>query len=160
MRRLFDMKRLRQDMGMRQSEFARILDIPQSSISSMECGKTKVSKIYIEKLAIALAVPNIEDYYNEYPDVHIHNEGIVGDNNGYNAYNSTAPAPAINEGLILSRLAVLERDLAKLVERTERYEQRYEEVREKNERLHRQLTAFQVLCTRNNIDFDHILNIE
>ena len=79
----FDLKKFRQSMGLKQSELAAILGLPQSSISSMESGKTQVSQVYINRLVEKMGITNIEEFYYDASEcVSIHNEGNVGDNNG------------------------------------------------------------------------------
>ena len=156
----FDMKKFRRTFGLKQSELAAILGLPQSSISSMESGKTQVSQVYINRLVEKMGITNIEEfYYDATESVNIHNEGNVGDNNGYNNYkNVVTPAPT--DGILLTKMAVFERDLATLKEQFVKKDTRCDELQEEVMRLNRQLTAFQVLCARKGIDFEHILEIK
>ena len=156
----FDLKKFRQSMGLKQSELAAILGLPQSSISSMESGKTQVSQVYINRLVEKMGITNIEEfYYDASKSVSIHNEGNVGDNNGYSNYkNVVTPAPT--DGILLTKMAVFERDLAELKEQLIKKDNRCDELQEEVMRLNRQLTAFQVLCARQGIDFEHILEIK
>ena len=57
-------------------------------------------------------------------------------------------------------MAVFERDLAELKEQFMKKDKRCDELQEEVMRLNRQLTAFQVLCARKGIDFEHILEIK
>lgn len=156
----FDLKRLRLSKGLRQSEMAAILGIPQSSISAMESGKTQVSQVYINKLVEKLAISNIEEFYYDVDEsVNIHNEGYIGDNNGYNNYkNVTASTSA--DAVMITKISVMERDLGELKEMLRKKDNRCDELQNEVMRLTRQLTAFQVLCARQGLDFEDILSIE
>ena len=156
----FDLKKFRQSLGLKQSELAAILGLPQSSISAMESGKTQVSQVYINRLGEKKESTNIEEVdYDVNEIVESQNEGNVGDNNGYNNYkNVVTPAPT--DGILLTKMAVFERDLATLKEQFVKKDTRCDELQEEVMRLNRQLTAFQVLCARQGIDFEHILEIK
>ena len=156
----FDLKKFRQSLGLKQSELAAILGLPQSSTSAMESGKTQVSQVCINRLVDKMGITNIEEFYYDATErVNIHNEGNVGDNNGYNNYkNVVTPAPT--DGTVLTKMAVFERDLATLKEQFVKKDTRCDELQEEVMRLNRQLTAFQVLCARKGIDFEHILEIK
>lgn len=151
----FDIKRLRLDRGLKQSDIASILHLPQSSISSMERGKSQVSQHYINTLVNELGVENVEEYYYDVEDmVYINNENNNGSNNGYqNSQNDSG----INNSIILAKLAILERDLEEYNARTKRLEEKNERLDQENRILFRQLMAFQVLCAKNGIDFTEIL---
>ena len=60
----------------------------------------------------------------------------------------------------MTKIAVFERDLAELKEQLIKKDNRCDELHEEVMRLNRQLTAFQVLCARQGIDFEHILEIK
>lgn len=153
----FDIKRLRLDKGLKQSEIAAMLNIPQSSISSMEKGKTQVSQNYINILVKKLSLDNVEDYYYDVEEMaYINNQNNRGSNNGYkNNLNGTS---GVQDNLILSKLVVIERDLAEYNERNKKLEIKKEELEAENKSLFRQLMALQVLCIKNGIDVEGIIS--
>lgn len=154
MSREFNLKRLRNDLGVKQSEIASILDIPQSSVSAMENGKTVVSPTYIDKLQSKYQINNIEDYYDDVEVVRIQNNR--GTNNGYkNTLTSALDAKTI------SSIVEIHKDVSLILssyeERLRNIEKKRDELENENRQLHRQLTAFQVLCAKNGIDFEHLI---
>ena len=156
----FDLKKFRQSMGLKQSELAAIHGLPQSSISSTKSEKTKLSQVYTKKKKKKMGITNIEEFYYDASEcVSIHNEGNVGDNNGYSNYkNVVTPAPT--DGILLTKMAVFERDLAELKEQLIKKDKRCDDHKEEEKKQNRQLTAFQVLCARQNINFKHIFVIK
>ena len=156
----FDLKKLRLSKGLKQSELAAILGVPQSSISAMESGKTQVSQVYINKLVEKMAIHNIEDFYYDVDEsVNIHNEGYVGDNNGYNNYKNVTTSTS-TDAIMITKISVMERDLSELKEMLHKKDSRCDELQKEVMHLTRQLTAFQVLCARKGLDFEDILKIE
>lgn len=152
----FDIKRLRLDKGLKQSEMAALLNIPQSSISSMEKGKTQVSQTYINILIEKLAINNIEDYYYDVEEmVSIHNENVSGHNNGYN--NTLSQPGSVSDSLILTKLSVIERDLAEYNEANRKLEAKREELDAENKTLRDQITALMIRCLKNGIEIDDVL---
>ena len=152
----FNLRRLRTDLRLKQSDVAQTLEIPQSSVSAMENGKTVVSPAYIDKLQQVYNIDNIDDYYDELDIVRIHNNR--GNNNGYNNhYNNQMGLDAET----VAKMATLDQNVSHLLsdfnERIIRLENKRDELEQENKELHRQLTAFQVLCAKNNIEFEQIL---
>lgn len=152
----FNLRRLRTDLRLKQSDVAQTLEIPQSSVSAMENGKTTVSPAYIDKLQEVYNIDNIDDYYDELDIVRIHNNR--GNNNGYNNhYNNQMGLDAET----VAKMATLDQNVSHLLsdfnERIIRLENKRDELEQENKELHRQLTAFQVLCAKNNIEFEQIL---
>lgn len=149
----FNLKRLRTELGLKQSEIADVLHLPQSSVSAMENGKTEVSQQYIKQLQAHFDIRNIDDYYDEVEVVRI--TGNRGNNNGYkNVLTSNLDAETI------SNVTAIKKDVDAI---KGDYETRLKKAEEKREaldaeirELHRQITEFKVLCARNNIDFDYI----
>ena len=154
MSRQFNLKRLRNDLRVKQSEIAEVLEVPQSSVSAMENGKTAVSPMYVNKLQVQYQINNIDDYYDEVEVVRISNNR--GTNNGYkNTVNSGLDAETV------SRISDIKKDVEVMMhtfeDRLTKAENKRDELETENRRLHRQLTAFQVLCAKNGLDFEHIL---
>ena len=152
----FNLRRLRTDLRLKQSDVAQTLEIPQSSVSAMENGKTTVSPAYIDKLQQVFNIDNIEDYNDELDIVRIHNNR--GNNNGYNNhYNNQMGLDAET----VAKMATLDQNVSHLLsdfnERIIRLENKRDELEQENKELHRQLTAFQVLCAKNGIEFEQIL---
>ena len=150
----FNLRKLRTDLGLKQSELADALQLPQSSVSAMENGKTGVSPQYITKLQTVYHISNIDDYFEEVEVVRI--TGNRGNNNGYKN--------TLSQGLDAETVASIT-EIKKVVESIRSdYEARLSKAEEKREEqdleikeLHKMLTAFQVLCARHNIDYDHII---
>ncbi len=156
----FDLKKLRLSRGLKQSDIALVLGVPQSSISAMESGRTQVSHNYVKTLVEKLAITNVEEYYHDVDEnVNIYNDGTMGDNNGYNNYKNVVHS-SMSDGLVLSRLSALERDLSDLKDSLRRKEIRCEELQREVMKLTHQLTAFQVMCAKKGIDYDDILLID
>lgn len=59
----FNLKTFREDHHLTQIDIAKALDVPQSSISAMESGRSRVSSIYIDTLVKKFKVENVEQYY-------------------------------------------------------------------------------------------------
>lgn len=154
--RKFDIKRLRVDKGLKQSEMAELLNIPQSSISSMENGKTQVSQNYINILVEKLAIDNIDEYYYDVEEmVSINNENNTGHNNGYK--NTFSQTGAVADPLILTKLAVIERDLVEYNEANRKLENKRDELEAEVKKLRDQQTEFIIRCVQNGIDISDIL---
>lgn len=150
----FNLLRLRTDLGMKQSQIAEVLEIPQSSISAMENGKTNVSQAYVNTLVQKLSIPNIQEYYEE---IEI---GNISNNSGNGIGNNNNIKPAGSDPLVLARITSMEKDLgnisgnlenriAKLEDKVDRYE-------EENRKLHQLLTEFKILCIKNGVDYEMI----
>lgn len=154
MARQFNLKRLRSDLGLKQSEIAEALEVPQSSVSAMENGKTVVSPIYINKLQVKYQVANIEDYFDEVEVVRIQNN--KGTNNGYKNTVTTAM-----DAETISRIIEIKKDVEVMIhnyeDRLQKVEAKRDALEIENKALHNKLTAFQVLCAKNGIDFEHII---
>ena len=139
---------------MKQSEIAEVLEVPKSSVSAMENGKTVASPIYVNKLQANYQINNIDEYYDEVELVRISNNR--GTNNGYkNTVNSGVDSDTA------SRISEIKKDVEAILhtfeERLKKVEDKRDELEAENRQLHRQLTAFQVLCAKNGLDFEHII---
>lgn len=77
---LFDLKGLRTDLKISQYEVAELLGLPQSSISAMENGRTKISQETIDKLVERYGI-NPDDYMME-ASTYIRNGVVKGRYNG------------------------------------------------------------------------------
>jgi hypothetical protein len=107
-----------------------------------------------------LAIHNIEDFYYDVDEsVNIHNEGYVGDNNGYNNYRNVTTSTS-TDAIMITKISIMERDLSELKEMLHKKDNRCDELQKEVMQLTRQLTAFQVLCARKGLDFEDILKIE
>lgn len=130
----FNLLRLRTTLGLKQSQIAEVLKVPQSSISAMENGKTQVSDAYIQTLQQVFNIENINQYYDEVDQTRVVIKNNRGVNNGYGNVNQKGGA---NDALILEKLASLEKDVASL--KTEK-----EEV----DLLRRQVLQFVAICAK------------
>lgn len=152
----FDLKRLRTDLKLKQTELADALNLPQSSVSSMEKGKTRIHQDTIDKLESIYNVTNIEDYYieDEHP-VYINNEGASGSNNGY---KNLSISPVDIETMYKTRIEMMIEELRESNERTKRMEERYDIVTQEKSKLQERIIKLLMLCAKNGIDCESILN--
>lgn len=154
----FDLKKFRLKLGLTQNELAVVLHIPQSSISSMENGKTKVAQTYIDILAEHFQVDNMESFYTEIEDkIQINNENCSGNNNGY---FRDCTAPGIYDEVLLERFDKLEKEFeeykARERERVDKLERECELLRLENKSQMTQLFNLKLACVENGIDFKKI----
>lgn len=156
----FDLKKFRLELGLTQSELAAILHIPQSSISAMENGKTKVAQTYINILAEQFHVDNIESFFTELEDkVHVNNENCTGNNNGYFRDCTTS---GIFDEVLLERFDKLEKEFdeykARERERVDKLDRECDLLRLENKSLLTQLFNLKLACVENGIDFKKIIS--
>ena len=85
----FDLYRLRKDYKLTQKDVAKMLSLPQSSVSAMENGKTAVSQRVKDILSAELSIENI-DNYNVRENVSINNNHVNGNYNGYGPSTGSA----------------------------------------------------------------------
>ena len=149
----FNLKRLRNELGLKQSEIADVLHLPQSSVSAMENGKTEVSQQYVKQLQAHFNIRNIDEYYDEVEVVRI--TGNRGNNNGYKNVLTSGVDPET-----VSNITAIKKDVDTIKgdyeDRLKRAEKKRDELDAEIRELHRQITEFKVLCARNDLDFDYI----
>ena len=63
--KFLDIRRLRKDYGLTQSQFARRMGISQASVSNLETGKQQSTEYFIGIVAHELGIKNITDYIIE-----------------------------------------------------------------------------------------------
>ena len=107
----FDLYRLRKDYKLTQKDVAKMLSLPQSSVSAMENGKTAVSQRVKDILSAELSIENI-DNYNVRENVSINNNHVNGNYNGY--VNG-----AVVDDQLQAKIDLILKDVSSLVERRE-----------------------------------------
>lgn len=152
----FNLNRLRTDLGLKQSDIAEVLQIPQSSVSAMENWKTNVSQAYVNTLVHKFGISNIQDYYEEYESINVTNNSGSG-----NGTNNKVQIPGSSDPLVLARLTSIEKDVDTLSgrtqERIEKLENKVDELERENKQLLHQLTEFKILCAKKGIDYEVII---
>lgn len=152
----FNLNRLRTDLGLKQSDIAEVLQIPQSSVSAMENWKTNVSQAYVNTLVHKFGIANIQDYYEEYESINVTNNSGSG-----NGTNNKVQIPGSSDPLVLTRLSSIEKDVDALSGRTQvridKLENKVDELERENKQLLHQLTEFKILCAKKGIDYDMII---
>ena len=107
----FDLYRLRKDYKLTQKDVAKMLSLPQSSVSAMENGKTAVSQRVKDILSAELSIEDI-DNYNVRENVSINNNHVNGNYNGY--VNG-----AVVDDQLQAKIDLILKDVSSLVERRE-----------------------------------------
>ncbi len=145
----FDLYRLRKDYKLTQKDVAKMLSLPQSSVSAMENGKTAISQRVKDILSAELSVEDI-DSYNVRDNVNINNNHVNGNYNGY--VNG-----AIVDEQLQAKIDLILKDVSLLVERREerisalesRIDSLQEQILQKNE----EIMSLKLLLLQNNIVF-------
>lgn len=145
----FDLYRLRKDYKLTQKDVAKMLSLPQSSVSAMENGKTAVSQRVKDILSAELSIEDI-DNYNVRENVSINNNHVNGNYNGY--VNG-----AVVDDQLQAKIDLILKDVSSLVERREerisalesRIDTLHEQLLQKNE----EIMNLKLLLLQNNIEF-------
>lgn len=158
-----DLAKLRKEKGLKQSELAEILGVPQSSISAMENFKTNVSQTYINILIEKLSIDNINDYMVERDEsFYFNSENNQGDGNGYNTNVQKGLSNAA-ETLLISKVALLEKGLDgindKLGERLKNADAKRDELDKEIRELNHKLMALALRCAKNNVEYEDIMGM-
>lgn len=139
----FDLFQFRKDRRLTQQKLAEMLCLPQSSVSAMESGRTKISIAVIEKLRQYYPNEEVNEYIIE-DKINITNYHVKGSNNGY----------IRNEGGKLTNVIEQQREML------ERRETRIADLETKVEKLQELILALttensdlKILLAKNSIDF-------
>lgn len=146
---IFDLYRLRKDYKLTQKEVAKMLSLPQSSVSAMENGKTAVSQRVKDILSAELSIENI-DNYNVRENVSINNNHVNGNYNGY--VNG-----AVVDDQLQAKIDLILKDVSSLVERREErisaLESRIDTLQEQLLQKNEEIMNLKLLLLQNNIEF-------
>ena len=139
----FDLYRLRKDYKLTQKDVAKMLSLPQSSVSAMENGKTAVSQ------RAELSIENI-DNYNVRENVSINNNHVNGNYNGY--VNG-----AVVDDQLQAKIDLILKDVSSLVERREErisaLESRIDTLQEQLLQKNEEIMNLKLLLLQNNKEF-------
>ena len=145
----FDLYRLRKDYKLTQKDVAKMLSLPQSSVSAMENGKTAVSQRVKDILSAELSIENI-DNYNVRENVSINNNHVNGNYNGY--VNG-----AVVDDQLQAKIDLILKDVSSLVERREErisaLESRIDTLQEQLLQKNEEIMNLKLLLLQNNIEF-------
>ena len=145
----FDLYRLRKDYKLTQKDVAKMLSLPQSSVSAMENGKTDVSQRVKDILSAELSIENI-DNYNVRENVSINNNHVNGNYNGY--VNG-----AVVDDQLQAKIDLILKDVSSLVERREErisaLESRIDTLQEQLLQKNEEIMNLKLLLLQNNIEF-------
>ena len=145
----FDLYRLRKDYKLTQKDVAKMLSLPQSSVSAMENGKTAVSQRVKDILSAELSIENI-DNYNVRENVSINNNHVNGNYNGY--ING-----AVVDDQLQAKIDLILKDVSSLVERREErisaLESRIDTLQEQLLQKNEEIMNLKLLLLQNNIEF-------
>lgn len=145
----FDLYRLRKDYKLTQKDVAKMLSLPQSSVSAMENGKTAVSQRVKDILSAELSIENI-DNYNVRENVSINNNHVNGNYNGY--VNG-----AVVDEQLQAKIDLILKDVSSLVERREErisaLESRIDTLQEQLLQKNEEIMNLKLLLLQNNIEF-------
>ena len=145
----FDLYRLRKDYKLTQKDVAKMLSLPQSSVSAMENGKTAVSQRVKDILSAELSIENI-DNYNVRENVSINNNHVNGKYNGY--VNG-----AVVDDQLQAKIDLILKDVSSLVERREErisaLESRIDTLQEQLLQKNEEIMNLKLLLLQNNIEF-------
>ena len=145
----FDLYRLRKDYKLTQKDVAKMLSLPQSSVSAMENGKTAVSQRVKDILSAELTIENI-DNYNVRENVSINNNHVNGNYNGY--VNG-----AVVDDQLQAKIDLILKDVSSLVERREErisaLESRIDTLQEQLLQKNEEIMNLKLLLLQNNIEF-------
>ena len=145
----FDLYRLRKDYKLTQKDVAKMLSLPQSSVSAMENGKTAVSQRVKDILSAELSIENI-DNYNVRENVSINNNHVNGNYNGY--VNG-----AVVDDQLHAKIDLILKDVSSLVERREErisaLESRIDTLQEQLLQKNEEIMNLKLLLLQNNIEF-------
>ena len=145
----FDLYRLRKDYKLTQKDVAKMLSLPQSSVSAMENGKTAVSQRVKDILSAELSIENI-DNYNVRENVSINNNHVNGNYNGY--VNG-----AVVDDQLQAKIDLILKDVSSLVERREErisaLESRIDTIQEQLLQKNEEIMNLKLLLLQNNIEF-------
>lgn len=145
--RVFNMQRFRTERHLSQKQLADILKIPQSSISAMESGRTRVNQTYLNTLKNNFTF-NVEDYMEEESTVFVKN--VKGNNNGQNNGNGLDSEGMKSMERMMNRmLGNAERELS----RYDSLMERYQALEAENRRLTIRVHELEILLLRNNIKY-------
>lgn len=115
---LLDLKRIRREACITQSELANRLGYPQPFLSQIEHGKRPAPNQLLKMLAVELNISNIDDYIKEVPDPPKPAK-VSQDEIPELKIQTSNPAPSSPESSTISQLVEL---LAKSQERIDRLE--------------------------------------
>lgn len=145
----FDLYRLRKDYKLTQKDVAKMLSLPQSSVSAMENGKTAVSQRVKDILSAELSIEDI-DNYNVRENVSINNNHVNGNYNGY--VNG-----AVVDDQLQAKIDLILKDVSSLVERREErisaLESRIDTLQEQLLQKNEEIMNLKLLLLQNNIEF-------
>ncbi len=145
----FDLYRLRKDYKLTQKAVAKMLSLPQSSVSAMENGKTAVSQRVKDILSAELSIEDI-DNYNVRENVSINNNHVNGNYNGY--VNG-----AVVDDQLQAKIDLILKDVSSLVERREErisaLESRIDTLQEQLLQKNEEIMNLKLLLLQNNIEF-------
>ena len=145
----FDLYRLRKDYKLTQKDVAKMLSLPQSSVSAKENGKTPVSQRVKDILSAELSIENI-DNYNVRENVSINNNHVNGNYNGY--VNG-----AVVDDQLQAKIDLILKDVSSLVERREErisaLESRIDTLQEQLLQKNEEIMNLKLLLLQNNIEF-------
>ena len=145
----FDLYRLRKDYKLTQKDVAKMLSLPQSSVSAMENGKTAVSQRVKDILSAELSIENI-DNYNVRENVSINNNHVNGNYNGY--VNG-----AVVDDQLQAKIDLILKDVSSLVERREErisaLESRIDTLQEQLLQKNEEIMNLKLLLLQINIEF-------
>lgn len=161
MSKRLDLKKLRLRHSMKQNDIASLLNVPQSSVSSMEHFNTAVSQAYLDILNNHFGKEVVDDFFIEVDDEKVFLNGVHGHGNGLHTHVSMGGMTSADLKMIESKFKVVETNIGNLFEKVadinDKLTEELKEVREENKELHRQLTAMMVFCARNGIDFSDVI---
>lgn len=131
----FNLRQLRNSLNITQAQLAEILGVPQSSVSSMEKGRTRVSLEYIKILEERFGI-NRRDFENDEPIVYVQNSGNKG--GGYccgtnTGYKNTLKVQQVNDQVQLAAQEIIVKTNADLNARVAQLEQKIQELTDKNQ---------------------------
>ena len=145
----FDLYRLRKDYKLTQKDVAKMLSLPQSSVSAMENGKTSVSQRVKDILSAELSIEDI-DNYNVRENVNINNNHVNGNYNGY--VNG-----AVVDEQLQAKIDLIMKDVSSLVERREErisaLESRIDNLQEQLLQKNEEIMNLKLRLLQNNIEF-------
>ena len=145
----FALYRLRKEYKLTQKDVAKMLSLPQSSVSAMENGKTAVSQRVKDILSAELSIENI-DNYNVRENVSINNNHVNGNYNGY--VNG-----AVVDDQLQAKIDLILKDVSSLVERREErisaLESRIDTLQEQLLQKNEEIMNLKLLLLQNNIEF-------
>ena len=130
--RVLDLQRIRAEKKVSQVRVAELTGYPQGFVSVLERGKASAPEAFIEKVASALGVDNIENYVSEVANPNLQKKMAERDNTA-----KEKPAVAMTDGTAVSPEQAI---VSNFLELLKKKEEKIEKLEAENEALRHELS--------------------